>query len=246
MAAPLAINPNATASVSELAPGCRVAVIDDFLADPEYVREFARLQRAAFAVPQRAYPGHTLDVGGRSMADIYRFLRNKMSREFGFLRGDIEFATMLSITSLPPAKLSNLQRICHVDPRRQVERANFASVLYLFHDMELGGTAFYSWRDQALIEKATALDLKDPDEAQQFLQERSTYFAAAPRYMTESNDIARLEAVVPAKFNRLILYSGDIPHSAYIENSDLLTDDPSSGRLTLNCFASVHPAARTP
>jgi hypothetical protein len=245
MAAPLAINPGATASVSDLAPGCRVAIIDNFLADPEYVREFARQRRAAFAVPQRGYPGHTLDVSGQSMADIYRFLRSSMSREFSFLRGDVEFSTMLSITSLPPAKLSNLQRICHTDPRQRVDRANFASVLYLFHDEDLGGTAFYTWRDRALVEKATALDLEDPDEARRFLQERSAYFAAAPRYMTESNDIARLEALVPAKFNRLIFYSGDIPHSAYIENSDLLTDDPFSGRLTLNSFASVHPKAST-
>ena len=32
MAAPLAINPGATLSVRDLADGCRVAVIDDFLA----------------------------------------------------------------------------------------------------------------------------------------------------------------------------------------------------------------------
>ena len=245
MAAALAINPDATVSVSDLAPGCRVAIIDDFLADPEYVREFARLQRTAFDVPQGGYPGHTLDVAGNSMTAIYRFLRNRMSREFGFLRGDVEFSAMLSITSLQPGQLSNLQRICHVDPRRRVDRANFASVLYLFHEEELGGTAFYSWRDKALVERATALDLKDPGEAQRFLQERSAYFAAAPRYMTESNDIARLDGLVAAKFNRLIFYSGDIPHSAYIENSDLLTDDPSSGRLTLNCFACVHPLTKT-
>jgi len=164
MAAPLAINPDAIASVRDLAPGCRVAIIDDFLADPEYVREFARLQRAAFDEPQAGYPGHTLDVAGNSMTAIYRYLRSRMSREFGFLRGDVEFSAMLSITSLRPAELSNLQRICHVDPRQRVDRVNFASVLYLFHEVELGGTAFYSWRDKALVEKATALDLKDPGD----------------------------------------------------------------------------------
>lgn len=245
MAAPLAINTGAQVSVREIAEGCRVAIIDDFLADPEYVREFAAQQRAAFDMPQRAYPGLTLDVSGNSMTDIYRFLRSRMSREFGFLRGDVQFSSMLSVTSLAAEKLSNLQRICHVDPRQRVDRANYASVLYLFHDTELGGTAFYRWRDKALVEEATALDLQDPDKALQFLQEQFEYFKEAPCYMTDSNDVAEVLGMVPARFNRFVFYSGDIPHSAWIENSDLLTDDPSAGRLTLNSFASVHPTAGT-
>lgn len=245
MAEPLAINPAARVSVSDIAEKCRVAIVDDFLAEPEYVREFAAQQRAAFAVPQRGYPGLTLDVSSNSMTEVYRFLRSRLSRELNFLRGDIEFSTMLSITSLAPEKLSNLQRICHVDPRQHLDRANFASVLYLFHNTDFGGTAFYRWRNKGLVEKATALDLEDPDKALQFLQEQFEYFRKAPGYMTDSNDVAEMLAMVPAKFNRLIFYSGDSPHSAYIENSDLLTDDPSAGRLTLNSFASVHPAAGT-
>jgi hypothetical protein len=47
--------------------------------------------------------------------------------------------------------------------------------------------------------------------------------------------------MVPAKFNRLLVYNGDMPHSAYIENSKLLTGEVATGRLTLNCFASVLP-----
>lgn len=243
MAAALAINPGAKVEVRDLAEGCRVAIVDDFLADPAYVRAFAEQQREAFVIPQRAYPGLTLDVSANSMTDIYRFLRARMSREFGFLRGDIEFSTMLSVTSLAPEELSNLQRICHVDPRRRPERANFASVIYLFDNEELGGTSFYRWRDKGLIEEATALDLQDPDKAGLYLHEHFEYFRTAPCYMTTSNDVAEMLAMVPARFNRLIFYSGDVPHSAYIENSNLLTDDPSSGRLTLNTFASVHPTA---
>jgi hypothetical protein len=243
MAAPLAINARAEVEVHELAEGCRVAIVDDFLADPEYVRTFAKQQHEAFVMPQRAYPGLTLDVSSNSMTDIYRFLRSRMSREFGFLRGDVEFSTMLSVTSLAPEELSNLQRICHVDPRRRPDRANFASVLYLFENEKLGGTSFYRWRDRSLIEEATALDLQDQDKARLYLQEQFEYFRSSPCYMTTSNDVAELLAMVPARFNRLIFYSGDIPHSAYVENSDLLTDDPSAGRLTLNTFASVHPIA---
>jgi len=59
--------------------------------------------------------------------------------------------------------------------------------------------------------------------------------------MTESTEIAERLDVVAAKFNRLIFYSGEIPHSAQISSPELLSSDPGKGRLTLNCFASVRP-----
>ncbi len=241
MASPLAINPAAQLTVRQISDGVRCGVVDDFLADPKYVREFAIQSREMFELPQRGYPGLTLDVSGESMRDIYRFLRKRMSREFGFLRGDVQFSSMLSITSRLPAELSNLQRICHIDPNLQPERGNFASVLYLFENTDLGGTGFYRWHDRPAVERATALDLQDPEKALDYLQERFAYFRETPRYMTGSNDVAESLGTIPAKFNRLIFYSGDLPHSAYVENPDLLSDDPSQGRLTLNCFASVRP-----
>lgn len=241
MASPLTINPGAQLTVRQVSDGVRCAVIDDFLADPEYVREFAMRSREMFVLPERGYPGLTLDVSGESMRDIYRFLRKNMSREFGFLRGDVQFSSMLAITSLLPADLSNLQRICHTDPNRQPERGNFASVLYLFENADLGGTGFYRWNDRPAVEEATALDLQDPEKALDYLQEQFEYFRETPRYMTGSNDVAECLGTIPAKFNRLIFYSGNLPHSAYVENPGLLSDDPSQGRLTLNCFASVRP-----
>jgi hypothetical protein len=57
--------------------------------------------------------------------------------------------------------------------------------------------------------------------------------------MTESNDVAELLCTVPARFNRFVFYSGDLPHSAAITAPDLLSDDPRKGRLTLNLFFSV-------
>jgi hypothetical protein len=59
--------------------------------------------------------------------------------------------------------------------------------------------------------------------------------------LTESCEVAELLTIIPAQFNRLIFYSGDIPHSAYIEEPELLSDDVDVGRLTLNLFASVVP-----
>ena len=58
--------------------------------------------------------------------------------------------------------------------------------------------------------------------------------------MTRSNDIAELLTVVPARFNRLVFYDGEAPHSGHITHPDLLSDDLSKGRLTFNFFANAH------
>lgn len=216
-------------------------VIDDFLKDPQSVIAFAIENAGAFSVPADSYPGLLFDVSEESMADINRFVRAQMSRQFSFLRGGIKTATYLSMATLQPDQLSNLQRLCHTDPRERLDRHNYAGLVYLFENEELGGTGFYRWKEQKLIEEATALELEDPERAAAFLQDHFATYQQPARYMTESNEIAELLLEVPARFNRFIFYSGDLPHSASISAPELLTNDLSKGRLTLNCFVSVRP-----
>lgn len=175
------------------------------------------------------------------MSDIVRFIRTAMSREFSFLKGGVTTSTFLSMATLQPDQLSNLQRLCHTDPRQRMDRRNFAGLVYLFEDERLGGTGFYRWKERAQIEEATALDLENPRKALAYLQERFSIYNEPPRYMTKSNEIAELLQDIPARFNRFIFYSGDLPHSASISMPELLSEDFRAGRLTLNCFASVVP-----
>jgi Family of unknown function (DUF6445) len=55
-------------------------------------------------------------------------------------------------------------------------------------------------------------------------------------YMTGSNGWFERIGAVPARFNRLILYSGDIFHTGDITAPERLSGDPRTGRLTLNGF----------
>jgi hypothetical protein len=64
-------------------------------------------------------------------------------------------------------------------------------------------------------------------------------FREPARYVTESNDVVDLLDRAPARFNRLVFYSGEVPHSAWITRPDLLAGDPRTGRLTLNWFLSA-------
>ena len=235
------INRNATVELRQLGSGELLAIIDDFLADPDELRSYALSHENDFAMPQKSYPGILMGIESQPMADIYRFIRSTLGPRFSFLRGGANFSSMLSLTTLQPDELSNLQRLCHTDPPAAKNRRNFAFVLYLFSDEQLGGTGFYRWKEKSAIIEATALEKDNPEKALAFLKERFLTYKNPPRYITESNEIAERLDVVPAKYNRLVFYSGDIPHSAQVSSPDLLTNDPASGRLTLNCFASVRP-----
>jgi len=235
------VNRNATIEFRRLSTGQSVAVVDEFLAAPDELRDFAAAQASEFFMPEKSYPGVLLNLDADSMNDINRFIRFELGPRFSFLRGGARFSSMLSMTTLRPDELSNLQRLCHSDPPATGTRANFAFVLYLFRNEQLGGTGFYRWKEREAITEATALESEDPGKALMFLKERFPTFNEPPCYITRSTEIAEQLDVVPAKYNRLIFYSGDIPHSAQILSPELLSTEVNDGRLTLNCFASVRP-----
>ncbi len=218
-----------------------VVVVDDFLKHPNELIAFADAHAGAFSMPEKSYPGLLLDVDDAAMSEIYRFFRASMSGYFPFLRGGMKLATYLSMVTLKPEELSNLQRVCHVDPKTRPDRENYAALVYLFADERLGGTGFYRWNDRELMEQATAIQMEDPEGGFAFLESHFATFRKPAAYMTDSNEIAELLTLVPPRFNRLIFYPGDVPHSAAIAEPELLTTDFRKGRLTLNCFASVVP-----
>ena len=235
------LNSDATVEFRQLPSGQSIAVVDDFLAAPEDLRNYAIARANDFYMPEKSYPGILLDVDEQIMADVYRFIRSRLSARFAFLRGGANFSSTLSMTTLQPDELSNLQRLCHSDPPSTAERRNFAFVLYLFKNEQLGGTGFYNWKEQQAITEATALENDDPEKALAFLKERFSTYNKPPCYITDTTEIAERLELVPAQYNRLIFYSGDLPHSAQISSPELLSSDISDGRLTLNCFASVRP-----
>lgn len=237
----LRVNKNASVDIKKLSTGESVAVVDDFLVNPDELREYAARHARDFVVPPRSYPGVVMAPDPAPFSEIYRFIRTPLRGHFDYLRGGARFQTLLSMTTLQPGQLSNLQRLCHTDPPAARNRLNYAFVLYLFENDRLGGTGFYRWKEKDAITEATALEKDDPVKALDFLQQRFPTYREPPRYITETNEIAERLDVVAAKFNRLVFYSGDIPHSAQIASPELLTDDFGTGRLTLNCFASLRP-----
>ena len=235
------INPDPHVRIEQITEEFACVVIDDFLKNPGSIIDYCCDHADEFSIPERSYPGPLLAESDEAMRDITRFIRSTMSKQFSFLKGGMTASTLLSMVTLQPEDLSNLQRLCHKDPRQRADRRNFAGLVYLFTDERLGGTGFYRWKESEQIMKATALDLEDPSAALAFLKEKFQTYNQPPRYMTESNEIAELLLGIPARFNRFIFYSGDVPHSATIAKPELLSEDFRKGRLTLNVFASVVP-----
>jgi hypothetical protein len=216
-------------------------VVDDFLANPGMLVEYAAEHPSEFAHPNVGYPGVQIRINDDAMIEIFRFIRSQMSKHYGFMRGQIGIRSLLSLVTLPAEKLSLLQRICHVDPNPDRGRAKYAALVYLFADERLGGTSFYRWRNEALVWEGRELLRRDAAKGEAFFRQHFATFREAPRYMTESNEVAERLCTIPPRFNRFVFYSGDIPHSSAIAAPELLSDDPRQGRLTLNLFFSVLP-----
>jgi len=237
----LKINPTLEITVVAVTEQHACVVVDDFLLNPDEVVAYASARAADFTMPDRAYPGAVLPVANSLMAPLNRFIQMEMSRLFSFCRGGIEFHTQLSMTTLQPRDFSWIQRLCHTDPKLADGRRNYAALLYLFDNPLLGGTGFFRWKHPEFWAEMSARQRDDPMAGLDELQQGYAMFREPPCYMTQSNDAAELIDTVAARFNRLVFYSGDLPHNAAIEHPELLSSDPGKGRLTLNCFASVLP-----
>ena len=106
-----------------------------------------------------------------------------------------------------------------------------ASVLYLFHDPELGGTGFYVPRRSAADTGALFADARlAPPSA------FATKYGLSPGYMHGSNAWFQRIGGIAARWNRLIIYDGGMLHASDVIAPDRLSADPRSGRLTLNGF----------
>ena len=235
------INTNASIRREAISEDRYCVVIDDFLQDPDALVEFAAHHAGDFSVPESQYPGLLYRIDDIAMTDVYRFIRTKMTKNFPFLRDDMKMWTNFSMVTLQPDELSTFQRLCHTDPIAGPGRMPYAALLYLFENEDLGGTGFYRWKELESMQQAYAIENEDPDKTMAFLQKHFQTYREPARYMTESNEIAELLCTIPARFNRLVFYSGTEPHSAAIAAPELLSNDIRKGRLTLNVFTDVLP-----
>ena len=124
------INTDATIRRETISEDHNCVIVDDFLQDPHEIVEFAVQHSGEFSKPEQlGYPGLLFDVNEDAMTDIYRFIRSIMTKYFPFLRGGMNLWTYLSMVTMQPHELSNLQRICHSDPNPSPDRTVYAALM---------------------------------------------------------------------------------------------------------------------
>jgi hypothetical protein len=207
-------------------------IVDDALLDPQAVVEVAIAHRNAFSRPVgNAYPGLELPLPD----SVVQQFAEQFEQHAAFtlqVEQVLQASGRLSLATLRADQLSAIQRVCHRDRlfTSPGQRA-IAGVLYLFHDERLGGTSFFRPRGTPAETELLMRDLSRNDvESLKHLDSQN------PGYLTRSTPHFELTATVSPKWNRMIWYDGSEFHGSHIEDPDLLSTDPSSGRLTLNLF----------
>lgn len=200
-------------------------VVDDFLAEPRKLVEYALANREQFAIdPDNFYPGPELGLSKEFAFGLDEFFMQHVRRALG-ARRTISASGRLSMATLGVDELTPLQRLCHRDAAAFPDGEGVAaSVAYLFDDEAMGGTSFYVPRKSL---EETARVLREAAEGR---------LQVEVSYMNRSNEWFEQVCTVPARFNRAIFYDGSVFHAAQIERPALLRDDPACGRLTLNGF----------
>jgi hypothetical protein len=232
-------NPSPRVSAVPIGPGESCIVVDEALANPEGLVDWATNQR--FMPPGGfAYPGVLVDAPPAVSALVADYFAEYVRSRLGGRR-TLSARVRLSLVTLSPRELGPPQWQCHRDrlgPLPQNLRLA-ATVTYLFRDGGLGGTSFYRSR---LTEKETERMIDDA--GQMTAADFSERYGLEAGYLTGSNRYFERLAQVPAAWNRMLFYNGDLFHSGDIITPARLSADPRVGRLTLNGFFTCRRAAR--
>jgi Family of unknown function (DUF6445) len=231
-------NPQPRISLQGTGNGGVCVVVDEALANPQGLREWAAQQ--AYSPPAGyPYPGHVCELPADMSARVCDHFIQHVRSHLGVRRA-LGIALRLSVIDTPPQELAPLQWMCHRD--RLVEQGSdilfAASVLYLFEDATLGGTSFYAPRHSVAATEALVADSQSLNA-----HEFGARYGLQAGYMAGSNAYFERTAQLPAAWNRLIFYDGSLFHSADVDPTRL-HKHPLQGRLTLNSFITCRRSSR--
>lgn len=202
-----------------------VVVIDAF-ADAEALREDAGF--LSFVPIGEHYPGIRAQVSPAMLRPMLATIAPVAAEVFGLTDLDVVDA-FYSLVTVPPSALAPIQRLPHFD---EVSPSRLALLHFLSPD-ESSGTAFYRQRSTE-FESVDAARLPAYRAALQ--ADLARHGLPDAGYITGDTPIFEQVALHRGRFNRAILYRSNTLHCAYIPPGLALSDDPLSGRLTVNTF----------
>lgn len=152
-------------------------------------------------------------------------------RTFGVRKLKLAHASF-SLMTRPPEQAHPMARIPHYD---EIQKTQFALLHFLTKPSQ-GGTAFYRHRRTG-FEKIT------PERKAAFHEALRTdwdaYGDPPPTFMNGNTNAYEQTAFFEGHFNRLLIYSGALLHSAQVPENFNYSSDPKKGRLTANLFVTI-------
>lgn len=222
------ILPDASITVERLGrEGEPLVIIDNFTGQPERLRQMG--------IAAHYHPAGVDYPGIRALADpSYLDLRRElmmqvMARVFGLTRGVQCEIAAFSLVTLPPEQLSARQRIPHHDH----SDAGRVAIMHYLGGPESGGTAFYRHRRTGFEAITPA---RETAYAAALAADEREFGPPPPGYPLGDSAAYEQIGAVEARPDRLALYRGRQLHSGIIPDPARLSDNPASGRLTINMF----------
>ena len=215
------------------AGGQNIVFIDNFLEDPRALVEVAcrsHFEPAATPGQQKGYPGLRAPAPEAYTQAITELLDPLIKVNFQVPEHlDVKVGlSAFSLTTTPPEELGPLQRTPHFD----ASTPHYMAALLYLCDETHGGTGFYR-------HNATGLQRITEESREHFLDvhhEEVNRHTPPARYFDRSDEQFTFLGMMPARFNRLVVYPGSLLHSACINPARSLNSDPRRGRLTVNTF----------
>jgi hypothetical protein len=203
-------------------------VIDNVMSNPDELVDLAAAK--TFGDVASYYPGVRSKVPLTFQKFILDELRAEIAQVFGLGAANMRFtACHFSLVTTPPARLTYLQRIPHIDSLGGNE---VAFILYLFKSNQ-GGTAFYRHRQTGFeyVDLARKAEYWRHIEAEQAQVEQTDAC-----YISGDTSLYERAGHEDGVYNRMLIYRRNSLHSAALGPDFAASADPRRGRLSINGF----------
>lgn len=206
-----------------------ILIIDDYLQTVEDLIEYAA-RRTTFSPDKTTfYPGIRSALPKAYVVASLKPLMKGLYRLFDIPIGlsPTPIDNYFSLITLPPEELTPMQTLPHYD----TPDPNLIAVVHYLSPNQHGGTGFYR-HNRSRTERVTSKN------EQAYLYEAQSFAKKGyPKaYCDTSHPAYTCFYQVPFKQNRIVLYPGNLLHSALITTSKDTKADPKQGRLTSNMF----------
>ncbi len=202
-------------------------VIDDFVPDPARLR--AHAEALAYRPLGRHYPGLRAEVAADDVAAFLGPVIDLITATFGLDAAPALVSAGYSIVTTPPAALTPIQRIPHIDG---LERERIA-LLHFLSRADQGGTAFYRHRSTGF---ETIDAARHPVYDAALHRDVAQHGLPVAGYIAGDTPIYDCIARFDARPNRALIYRSHALHCADLPDDLDLSPDPRRARLTVNTF----------